>query len=436
MHKEWFALPVRIVARAAFAIGGLLWVQGALLPLIERRQFAEVEHGAESSTAQVIYLCIFGFAMISTILTLRRDRSSSHVTAPFIFLFLVPIAAMLSAFWSIDPTLTLRRSVALLGATFFGLYLARTFDVSGALRLILYASLIAVTVSVIYVLAQPDLAIHHIEHPGAWRGIFIHKNRLGRSALFGLCSLLLLHLGGHLRRPFTYLVLGGCFWSVILLSQSASATVIGGAVTIGYLGYRLASREALRHRTTLLAMTIYAGVFAALGGPWLVNYVLTTLGRDITLTGRVPYWRQLVSVTSESRWLEGFGYGVFFDRFPQGEAIVGWTSGHAHNGFVQVYVDLGMVGLALLLLTLLTTISVAWRGQRGAQSAVLPIALVLLVTITNLPVSELVDHEGLSWLLLVFAVHATSNLRHRRGQSATVQATAALSNSKQGPRDT
>lgn len=96
-------------------------------------------------------------------------------------------------------------------------------------------------------------------------------------------------------------------------------------------------------------------VFFGVGG----SAVLKTSGDVVTmgrhdkvgsLTGRLPLWEALLE-RSESRRIQGFGYGAFW-TVTNNESIhsqVGWIPGHAHSGYVETLIGLGVVGLGLLL---------------------------------------------------------------------------------------
>lgn len=70
-----------------------------------------------------------------------------------------------------------------------------------------------------------------------------------------------------------------------------------------------------------------------------------------TLTGRLPLWNVLFRKAAD-RPIVGYGYGGFWDT-RNTEAIqkeVGWQAGHSHNCYIEILVNVGLVGLCLFLM--------------------------------------------------------------------------------------
>jgi exopolysaccharide production protein ExoQ len=92
--------------------------------------------------------------------------------------------------------------------------------------------------------------------------------------------------------------------------------------------------------------------------------VLEALGKDATLTGRVPLW-ELVDTKISHHLLLGFGYQAFWtDGNPQAWAIwskIQWMAPHAHNGYRDILLSFGLSGMALFVLVVVPAI------RRGAS---------------------------------------------------------------------
>ena len=152
--------------------------------------------------------------------------------------------------------------------------------------------------------------------------------------------------------------------------------------------------------TTLVALTAF--LFAA-------KHVLGNRGVDVTGGGRVETWSYgLHQVFSSLPTLVfGTGYGVLWPWFafetqalPQPGAHgtkqmpFGLTLSHAHNLYVAVFSELGLIGLGLLLITLGTTCWAWWRA-RGVVERTIAAGLVATLPsfffdtylIKNFPVS-------------------------------------------------
>src|SRR5207245_3205821 len=132
--------------------------------------------------------------------------------------------------------------------------------------------------------------------------------------------------------------------------------------------------------------------------------IATMLGKDSTLSGRVDLWMILPSYIAQRPWF-GHGFGAFWVQDSvnvfQIWSTVGWEPPHAHNGWLDVLLDLGIAGLTLIVVQMgLITINgiravVAGRHP-DAQYVFVVTALIL---IHNLAESSLV-RPGVNWVLL------------------------------------
>jgi len=86
------------------------------------------------------------------------------------------------------------------------------------------------------------------------------------------------------------------------------------------------------------------------------------LGRDPTLTGRTDIWKLVLSM--ERNPLLGTGFESFWlgSRLDKIWNIYWWHPNEAHNGYIEVYLNLGCMGLVLLAVLFVS-------GYRNAMSA-------------------------------------------------------------------
>ena len=143
--------------------------------------------------------------------------------------------------------------------------------------------------------------------------------------------------------------------------------------------------------------------------------ITALLGRDATLTGRVELWAMLPSFIEDRLWL-GYGFGAFWvETSPRVDMIwnaIGWQAPHAHNGWLDLLLELGIVGVALaaiqVLLVLVKSIRAVVRGQDPDAQYLLLMGFVLLLM--NLAESNLVRPANIIWVSLVISVVALSKI--------------------------
>lgn len=105
----------------SFVVASLILFTGAVVALL-RQGSGTTPDIIESDT--VLQTAFFGIYAVTAFLLLLRWKRFTRVFARDKLLLLLIVLALVSVLWSADPEVTLRRSVALVGTTMFGVYLA------------------------------------------------------------------------------------------------------------------------------------------------------------------------------------------------------------------------------------------------------------------------------------------------------------------------
>jgi O-antigen ligase len=326
----------------------------------------------------VISLGIYGITLL--LVGLRWNRFMHAALRNKLLLLLVGIA-LVSVFWSVLPRSTLLRGGALVGQTLFGVYLAIRYSLREQLHLWAWMLGIAALLSLLFALALPSYGLFADPRGYSWRGIYLHKNYLGMWMTLSALVFFLLATTSSPRHR--WLLWGGFGLSVGLLLLSKSATGLVVFVTLLIL---LPLYRALRWHYTLSvpifigAVLVGGGVVIALLGN--MDTVLDILGRDVTLTGRTVWWRAALVMIWERPWL-GYGYGAFWDsgeiaRFwamTDAWFIPGLRFRNAHNGFIDLWLELGLLGLSVFALGFLLAFrrAVAWVRLTKTAEGFLPL---------------------------------------------------------------
>ena len=121
--------------------------------------------------------------------------------------------------------------------------------------------------------------------------------------------------------------------------------------------------------------------------------LLTTLGRSATLTGRTRIWQMSLDNIAQRPWL-GYGFGAFW-RSGEVEArtmwqILHWIVPHAHNLWLEIGLELGIVGMTGITLLWLAAFYRGIRvlGAPGARHAVFCLAMLTAILVENLTESS------------------------------------------------
>jgi O-antigen ligase len=84
--------------------------------------------------------------------------------------------------------------------------------------------------------------------------------------------------------------------------------------------------------------------------------VFSAAGRDATLTGRTDLWESIRKM--ELHPIFGFGYESFWlgERLEHLWALHPWKPNQAHNGYFEAYLNVGIVGVSLVLVYVFATL--------------------------------------------------------------------------------
>ena len=349
-----------------------------------------------------VYLITFLLA-VPYLRTVWRAATWSPLTVVLLLL------ALVSTLWSLSPADTLRRCVALLGTSLFGLYLAARFDPRELIRLLGWAFAVIMALSVLFVLANPGVGISGPPHPGAWRGVFAHKNVLGQTMLLALVTFLVLSATSR-KKGWP---IGLAVAAAALLILSTAKTPVAAASVLMIVALLIRAIHRYPDRAGYLGAIAVIGIVAApLIMFVILEPVLTLLGRDLTLTGRTEIW-QLLWDAIQRRPLLGYGYSGFWTAStgPVLDVwfVTGWQVPNAHNGFLDLLLSFGAIGLMLYgLLFLRTMVRMLHAVRQGdAWSALWSICVLTLFLIYGFVESNVMEQNTVSWVLFVaIAAHA------------------------------
>jgi O-antigen ligase len=391
-----------------YTLIALLFITGALTPLLVALGAAAVEDRGDSNPirlglAALLYLVAGLLALKSVGKTLRLLEKNPLALA----LLLLPL---LSIMWSVDPGLTFRRAVACTLTTVFCIYLAVRLSPEELLKRLMFTLLLGGVASILYSVLVPQFGMDlDGAYFGAFKGVYGHKNELGRVSVIALIVSYFVRPSNQNERLYRFLTIT-IFLFLLVMSQSATNWIImmGLAGFVPMLGLLRSKRLALSLSALLVLSLGIATIFLVASN---AEALLAAVGRDETFTGRETLWRGIITVVSENYPILGAGYGAFFSNLGgvrELGLLVLWSSAveHAHNGYLNVWADLGIVGLLILVLFLVTTSAHMLRRaidepHRPVWSALC--ALMFFFLINNISSSVAFKHSDLAWVTILVA---------------------------------
>jgi O-antigen ligase len=157
-----------------------------------------------------------------------------------------------------------------------------------------------------------------------------------------------------------------------------------------------------------IVCSAFSALFLKVGGG-----VLETIGRNSTLTGRTEIWKQLLNF-AENPFL-GAGFQSFWvgDQLQKIWASGGYLAGinESHNAYIEVFLNLGWIGLALLLVLLVAgyrnVISMLHRVPEDATVALAFFVVAVVYGFTEAAGFQMMNPVWFGFLLAAMVVPQT-----------------------------
>jgi exopolysaccharide production protein ExoQ len=340
-----------------------------------------------------------------------------HQNGPML-MFLVYCA--LSTVWSDYPAVALKRWIRLLGDFTMVLLVLTDRDQSDAMKRVLsWVGFILIPVSILFDKYYPEFSRYYDPWNGRMfvSGVAADKNMLGMTCLvYGV--VMVWRLVSAYKEPKgrertrRLIALGAMVAMVLYLFNDAdsmtseSCFVMASVLIVATTLSKAARKPLIVH---LMVATIVGSAFGLLflhiGG----GVAFQKLGRNATLTGRTEIWSGLLQFSGNPL------FGTGFDSFWMGKRMERiWTAGgqlyginEAHNGYLETYLNLGWIGVALLA----TFIVTGYRNILAAlrlEPVIGRIRLGLFVAVVVYSFTEAGFRTNSSvWIAFLFAIAAT-----------------------------
>jgi exopolysaccharide production protein ExoQ len=331
-----------------FTVISLILFSNGFYPIILGNTTGEGD--IDSPLLRMVFMGIY-FVTIG-LLIFRWQRTLAFLTSNSWLMFLIGLAVF-SISWSSVPHIAFRKVIALIGATLFGVYLGSRYDFEQQLKIYSWTFGIALFFSYIFALALPQYGVMNTDAiVGAWQGIFPHKNGLGESMFVGFMTFYFSSLINVNKQKKVFFQIC-CLLSVVIIYFGESATALMSVVFI-FLTAQGLKRLSITSKKSVFIVLLFLIFTSLMLFLLLVNFntFLSVNDKDITLSGRTILWDTLWQFIQEKPWL-GYGYGSFFSGESREANLLwqihDWSPVHSHNGYIQLWLNLGLIGLVVFI---------------------------------------------------------------------------------------
>ena len=315
-------------------------------------------------------LVFAGLIVAGLIVLKNRKVRLTEVVRHNRWLTIFLLYCLLSIIWSDFPFVAFKRWIKILGHPIMALLLFSEPDPQEAItRLLKRCAYVLIPASVLFIKYYPEYGRAFEMWSGLPMntGVTLNKNLLGVlcmiAGFFYVWHLLILFKAVKSKASRSELLLTLLFLAMIgwLLwmanSQTSLVSLLTGVFVLVFLGWRWVNKRAVG--AYFIAGVVVLGVAEMAFG--LSATVLKLLGRNATLTDRTEVWRDVLDIPINP--IMGAGFESFWlgDRRASLSEKWTWEPNQAHNGYLETYVNLGLLGLFILLALLIATYRKASR---------------------------------------------------------------------------
>jgi exopolysaccharide production protein ExoQ len=413
------------IVERAFTVLSLIFYSGGPLPLILSKGSGEglldpTPDPTDYSSLQAMFFLNY---FITSVLLLTRWKKSAYVITKEWTIWVLMVICLSSTIWSSIPNQTRARSIALVGTSLFGLYLSSRYNIRDQLKLLAWSFAGIIIMSFMMVILVPDYGTMPIGlHAGSWRGIYNHKNSLGR--MMTMAAMVFSFLTIDLKQK-TWLPWLGLSFVLLVLCKSSSATI-----NFVMMGSIIPICSILRWRYRLLVPSLIAFfTFSSCFSLWFnenAAAVLGTIGKDPTLTGRTDMWPYIMEMIYKEPWL-GYGYNGFWSDWDSPGAYVWraakWEPPTSHNGFMDLWVEVGLIGVVVFAIGFVTAFirGLAWLRVDRSWASFWTLLYLIYLVICNLGESALLNRNDLFWVLYVAISYSLATVSLKSAKVETIE---------------
>lgn len=362
---------------------------------------------------------IFSALLIAGLLVLmaRGRKVLKFLKAnPAIVLFITYCAV--STLWSDYSDIALKRWTKSLGDFVMILVILTDRDHVLALkRVITRIGFVIIPLSVLFIKYFPDLGRAYSPYEGtaSYVGVAEDKNMLGKICLvlgLAFCWRLYEEWSGE-RRQRTLLALGAILTMTLWLlwvsnsMTSLSCFVFGNCILLCTRFPRVAKNRQLVHiLVATLIFVSFAVLFLNVG-----QLVLSAIGRNPTLTGRTLLWGEVRKIPVNPLFGAGFESFWLGKRLAYLWSLHWWHPTEAHDGYLEVLLNLGWAGLLVLAIVAISGYrNILQMFARDPSAGRLRLAYFVVAVAYNYTESAIRTLDPV-WFIFILSVFAIPTIR-------------------------
>lgn len=377
-----------------------LWFDPGILSALPE----DASEGSPADRNFYIFLIITGLLIL-----LKRHLNWSLIIKDNLWMFLLFLYCGISIAWSDLPYASLKAWIKVMVIPIMALIMITEINYVESLRIVLKrTTYILIPLSIVLIKYFPAYGRSYSPWEGTpfYGGVTTYKNGLGVlcfiTGIFIVWDLIIIlrdksNHSGKMPVLLNIALLCMILWLLMMSNSATSLTVfiVGVCILIAL------EIPIIKSNLNIVALSLlFFGLLTILSFN-VFEGLVNSLGRDATLTGRTIIWEKVLSMGTNP--IIGSGYSSFW-LGNRGEFLLNlnWQRlTQAHNGYIEVYLNLGLIGLGLLIMMIIKT----YKNSKNSLSTdfeygKLQIAYMTVFILTNITEATFAI-KSISWFMFV-----------------------------------
>jgi O-antigen ligase len=292
----------------------------------------------------------------------------------------------------------------------FACFIVDRLSLADFSRMLVWSLTILLAASVIVAVFLPRYGIDSgrldPDNAGAWQGVFAQKNMLGSSVAVAAAAALGLRPLNSIDRLWRWTLFILVAICTVMSQSRETWLTIACLLVFSFLMRILRSLEP-RSRLPVIVFAFSALLLVVVLVSLNLDAVLHLLNRNRTASGRTDIWLSSWSLFLKHKWL-GYGiYGLWHTREAWSVVVrAGWDVTSAHNNYLEVLLDYGIVGFIIYLPIILWSFLYMLRALLNYDLRNLQVLIYVMIVILVLSFSQsiIMMTPGLGFVLLIYGV--------------------------------
>jgi len=364
-----------------------------------------------------------GLIILSIIILLRRRIAWSTIVRSNVWIIVFIVYCGISVLWSEFPGVALKRYIKALGN--YSMILVVLTDrnpIEAVKTMIRRSAYVLIPLSIVLYKYYPTLGRSYHVHSGK---LYITGVATSKSALGVLCMICGVYFFWYFfkvlknkgQRKIDLIINGIVFFMIVWFLVVADSATSLSCFLLGVIilwGLEIKSLKNKPKRIWIYFLIILLILFNIQYVIGFSEFLRSSLGRETTLTGRTEIWSFLLNVGTDP--LFGTGYGSFWleNRLESIVEKFGWMGNEAHNGYLELYLELGIIGVFLMVGFIISSYrNIIKRLESNYEYGKLGITFFVVTLVYN------ITESGFRDLMLIYFVFLLMTLRIQKNKDRT-----------------